>query len=868
MRPRRFVPAGHALLVALAPASDRRLARERRECGGPGEERERGAGTYPSDWFGMQRAFPGTRIPQEKFAAAVEQAQLERALQKARPEAGTAALTWENAGPFNIGGRVTALAVVPGADTIYLASANGGVFQSTNAGVNWKPIFDEQAVYSVGALALHPTNHGVLYAGTGEANASADSYDGAGLFRTSDGGLSWQHLGLEATRRIGRVALDPANPSRIFVAAMGPQYSTGPDRGLYLSEDAGTTWTNVLFVNDSTGVCDVAINPQHPDTVFAASWERIRRPTYRRAFGPGSGIWRSTDAGHTWTRLAAGLPAPSDSVGRIALAIPRSRPSWVYAQIIGGSNVGYRALGLWRSTSGGDTWTRRDVGTSFTGMFGGFGWYFGDLHVDPTNANRVFALGVPLRRSTDGGATFTSITGTAHVDQHALWIDPSNPQRIYLGNDGGFFSSTTGGGTWFKSVDLPITQFYAGTIDPGNPARLLGGTQDNFTLLTAGPPDAWTSILGGDGFQCLVDPLDPDVLFAEYQYCCYNTGPQRSIDGGATFQSPTGIDTGDRFNWNTPLVMDPGNHLVVLVGSQRVYRSSDNGLSYAPISPDLSTNPPALLVYGTITTLDISPLDGDLYYAGTDDGRVWRSQNAGGTWEEISSGLPVRWVTRVTADRFDSQVVYATLSGYALDEHLAHVYRSADRGTTWTPIDANLPDAPVNDLQVDASDPYTLFVATDVGVWATRNGGASWFPLGDGMPLQTVFDLTLHAPSRTLVAATHGRGQWKLDLSGLPSDVAAPSSARLRLSPPAPNPSRAAVRFALDLDTDAPADVSIYDVSGRRIRVLHDGPARRGSLALVWDGRDAAGLPVAPGVYFLRARSAGAVAVQRVVRAE
>ncbi len=854
-----------ALLAALACCAALGASDTRRgpDAGDSARETE-ASGNYPSDWFANQRAYPGSTLDQQAYERAVEQARVDRAAASLSTSA--APLTWTQAGPFNIGGRVTALASTPGGVTVYLASANGGVFRSTNSGVNWAPIFDQFDAFSIGALALDPFATSTLYVGTGEANSSVDSYDGNGLYRTPDGGTTWEYLGLAQTRRIARVAVDPSNSDRIFVAAMGSQFSTSPDRGLYRSEDGGANWTRVLFVSDSTGACDVVINPAHPETVYCATWERVRHFTYRRAFGPECGIWRSADHGSTWTRLAGGLPAPSDDVGRIALALAASRPSTIYAQIVTGANLGYNGLGMYRSLDGGETWTRRDV-SGFTGGFGGFAWYFGDMGVDPANPDRVWALGQILMRSTDGGANFSNVTSNAHVDFHAIWIDPSNTNRVYLGSDGGFFSTLSGGPGWTKSVDLPITQFYAGAIDPQNVSRLLGGTQDNNSIQTLGSPTAWTVMLGGDGFQCLVDPLNSNVVFAEYQFCSGGSGLLRSTNGGTAFGTPSGFNPGDRYNWNSPIVMSPADHTVLLVGSQRVYKSVDNGLSYGVVSGDLTYNLPSLLVFSTISTLEISPADPSTYYAGTDDGRVWRSINAGGSWSEISAGLPLRSVTRVTADRTDPAAVYVTLSGFGSDEHLAHVYRSPDRGDTWASIHGNLPDVPANDILVDPTDPQTLYLGTDVGVFITRNQGATWFPLGMGMPIQAIFDLTLHAPTRTLVAATHGRSQWKLDLNQFPVAVgpAAPR-ARLSLSPPHPNPWRERVRFALEVPAANPLDVEIYDAMGRRVVGLFHGAAESGQRLFDWDGTDARGRPARPGVYYLRAAIPGAVETQRLVR--
>ncbi len=857
--PHSTVLAVTGIALALATAMVLHLRIESNE-----RAHERLERTAPDDWFHAQRAFPGDEVPQGKFQAALEQVMTERQVEALAPTASAASLTWQPVGPYNIGGRVTALAVAPGGSTVYLGSANGGVLKSTDSGVSWAPVSDRYSFFSIGALAIHPADPAIVYCGTGEANGSVDSYDGNGLWRTTNGGLSWQSLGLASTGRIATVAIDPANASHLLVAAMGRQFSTGPDRGLYRSLDGGVTWAKTLFVNDSTGVCDVVFNPQHPETVFAATWERVRRYTYRRAFGPGCGVWRSVNGGASWTRLAGGLPGPSDNVGRIALAVAPSRPSTVYAQVITGVSSGYVGEGLYRTTDGGSTWVRRDAGTLFRDSFGGFGWYFGEIAVSPVDPDQLWTCGVNLLRSNDGGVSFLDVTGAAHVDQHAIWVDPSNPARRYLGNDGGFFWDTGGG--WVKSVDLPLTQFYAGSVDKNNPLKVLGGTQDNNTLKTESDPYSWSVLLGGDGFYCLSDPVDTNILFAEWQNCCGRSGIRRSTTNGSSFVAASGFANADRYNWSTPIAMSPKNHNLLLVGSQRVYLSTNNGAGFSAVSGDLTTNPGSALVYGTISTLDVSGVNDSVFYAGTDDGRVWRSVNKGSSWTNISAGLPVRSITRVSADRYNAQVVYVTLSGFGQDEALAHVYRSSDRGTTWQSIAGNLPDVPANDIVVDGLDPNTLYLGTDLGVFITRNLGATWWGLGAGMPLQTIFDLEYHAGSRQLFAFTHGRSIYKLDLSALPVSVRpTPVAPQLALSAPSPNPSRGPVRCTLELSRETVVEIAVFGLDGRRVRALASDRWSAGRHDLVWDGADDRGRSVAAGIYFLRAAAGGARRMQRIV---
>lgn len=715
----------------------------------------------PNDWFILQRVFPG----QELNRSAVERARLQAS--EMRRNAPPIAENWTFAGPSNVGGRITALAVHPSApDTVYAGAALGGVFKSTDGGLTYTCVFNDDFALSTGALAVDPQTPSKVWLGTGEANASGDSYGGNGVYLTEDGGRTWQHKGLEATRHIGKIAVDPLNPSRVFVAAAGELFAANPERGVYRTIDNGGSWERVLFLTDSTSCIDVAINPAHPDTVYAAMWERIRRPWARQVGGVTSGIWRSTDGGDTWSELITGLPHTS-VVGRGGITVSPAIPSRLYAVY---ANHPGNLLGIYRSDNGGNSWTT--VTSPGNGLYSTFGWYFGQIWADPVNQNTVYVQGVNMYRSTNAGSSWSTRFTDAHVDHHALWINPGNPSRVISGHDGGVNVSTNAGSTSITATDLAVTQFYAITSDPSLPYRLYGGTQDNSTPRTlTGATDDWDVIYGGDGFYCAVDPRNSNVIYAEYQ----NGGLGKSTDGGQNFFSINGAFSSDRINWMMPFTMAPQNPDILYCGTYRIWKTTNGGSSWTSISPDLTNGTgPGNLVYGTITTLDVSPANGQVIYAGTDDARVWRTLNGGISWQNISAGLPQRWVTRVTAHPDSANIVYAAFSGYKEVDYQPHLFRSTNQGTSWTDIGQGLPEAPVNDILVDPDVPAFLYAGTDFGVYYTPDLGAHWHVLGSGLPASSVFDLQITSGDpRYLVAGTHGRSMWKHPLPSAVPDAPA-----------------------------------------------------------------------------------------------
>ncbi len=714
----------------------------------------------PSDWFFMQRAYPSGKIPLHKYYEAIEKKD-----QMMRLDKTAGSLTWELRGPTNVGGRISDVEMSPtNLDTMYAGAATGGVFKSVNGGASWQPVFDQSPSLSIGDIALDPANPNIVYVGTGEVNCGGGSmtYGGDGIYKSTDAGATWSQIGLQATQYISRIVVDPSNSQRIFVGAMGRLFDTNPERGLYLSTDGGLTWNKKLFISDSTGCIDVAINPQQPSIVYAAMWERTRRPDRELYGGSTSGLYRSTDGGETWTQLTNGIPHNSNTVGRIGIAISKSSPNIIYA--VYADDVGYFA-GLFKSTNGGDSWTRTNDG-ALGYNYVSYGWWFGNIRVDPSNPNIVYQLGLDVYKTTNGGNSWFDVSGIMHVDHHGMYIHPQNPNFLIEGNDGGIYKSTNGGSSWTYITQIPITQFYDIDVDYQYPQRLYGGAQDNGTSRTlTGNLNDWEFINGGDGFYVLVDPVNNNYIYSEYQYGSLS----RSTDGGNTFiYAMNGISGSDRFNWNSPVALDPSNPATLYFGSQRIYKSTNHAASWTAISPDLSNGTPTgNLVYGTVTTIAAAPSDPNVIYAGTDDANVWVTLDGGSNWTKISDELPNFWVTRVAVDPYDAMTAYVTISGYRNDEYLPHVFRTFDAGNSWTDISSNLPDAPVNDFIVDPFATGVFFAATDVGVFYTTDFGMGWYYLGNPLPNVPITDLVFHSPTKTLIAGSFGRSMYSIDVSSI-----------------------------------------------------------------------------------------------------
>jgi photosystem II stability/assembly factor-like uncharacterized protein len=670
-------------------------------------------------------------------------------------------LKWQYIGPKNVSGRCTDIAVVTPKGknyTIYVASASGGVWKTDNEGTTWEPIFDQEASTSIGDVTLAPSNHDIIWVGTGEANIFRSSMAGCGVYKSTDAGKTWQHMGLSGTNTIARIVIHPENPDIVYVAASGHEWTSNKERGVYKTTDGGKNWKKILYVDEETGANDLVMDPSDSNTLYATTWQRVRRkwndPRNEPSYS-GSGIYKTVDGGQTWTPINQGLPQARFR-GRIGIDLCRSKPNVVYAFVDSyefgreptkeekASTYGLPSCGiikgatLYRSDNKGENWTEVSGLTPETKSYmmrhsGTYGWVFGQMRVDPDDENTVYIMGVPLSVSEDGGKTFRELQGM-HGDHHGLWIDPDNSNYIVDVNDGGIVISYDKGKTWRQFThNLPVCQFFDVAYDIDTPFRVYGSMQDHGSFsgvvdLSSGrdkiPTVDFEWAPGGEGSSHAIDPTNPNII-------------------------------------------SPHNPNTIYHGMQYLFRSRDRGDSWEKISPDLTYNTKSEMgdiPYHTIFSISESPLKFGLIYVGTDDGKVQVTMDSGKTWKEIMKGLPYqKWVSEIVASAYDLSTVYMTQNGKRDDDFAAYVWKSTDYGQTWVDISGDIPLGPVNVIREDPVNKNILYVGTDIGVYVTKDGGQTWNVLGGNLPSTFVHDLIIHPRDNIIVIATHGRGMWAMD---------------------------------------------------------------------------------------------------------
>jgi photosystem II stability/assembly factor-like uncharacterized protein len=697
-----------------------------------------------------------------------------------------AGLTLRSIGPALMSGRVGDLAVNPTNRAHYfVAVASGGVWKTTNGGTTWIPVFDNEGSYSIGCVTMDPKNPSVVWVGTGENNSQRSVGFGDGVYRTRDGGAHWENLGLKESEHIGTILIDPRDSDTVYLAAQGPLWRAGGDRGLYKTTDGGKTWQRILHVSDDTGVNEVHIDPRDPDVLYASAYQRRRRVWTLIDGGPESAIYKSTDAGKTWRKLTNGLPEVD--LGRIGLAISPANPDVVYAIIEAADDKS----GIFRSTDRGETWEKRNDYTTTSPQ------YYNEIVCDPLEVDRVYVLDTLLHVTEDGGKTFQPVPREhRHVDDHALWIDPRDNDYLLVGCDGGVYESFDRGANWRFMPNLPVTQFYRVSVDDSEPFYYVyGGTQDNNT---EGAPsrtrdsvgianEHWFITVGGDGYKTQVDPEDPMIVYSQWQYGGLVRHDRRSGETVDIKPREAPDEEPYRWNWDTPLIISPHNHRRLYFAANKLFRSDDRGDSWTVISPDLTRhldrNQLEVMgkiqsvdavdkhdhtsIFGNCVALSESPLVEGLIYVGTDDGLVQVTEDGGQSWrktESLPSVPEMTYVSCLRTSQHDANTVFAAFDNHKSGDFKPYLLRSPDRGRTWTTIAGDLPERGfVYTIVEDHVNPQLLFVGTEFGAYFTVEGGTKWIRLKGGVPTIAVRDIAIQRRENDLVLGTFGRGIYILD---------------------------------------------------------------------------------------------------------
>jgi len=694
------------------------------------------------------------------------------------------AFKFRSLGPALASGRVSDIAVNPNNfDEFYIAVASGGVWKTTNHGINFSPIFDNQKSYSIGCVTIDPNNTNIVWVGTGENNSQRSVSYGDGVYKSLDGGKTWENVGLENSEHIGKIIINPNNSNEVWVAAQGPLWKEGGDRGLYKTTDGGVTWNKTLEISKHTGVSDIVLDQRDNKTLYASVYQRRRHVWTLINGGPESAIYKSVDGGESWKKLSSGLP--NGDVGRIGLAIANSNPDLVYAIV----EASGKQSGFYASTDRGESWTKRSDHVSSSPQ------YYQEIFVDPNNANKIYSMSTYSQVSSDGGYTFNTISQKdKHVDDHALWINPNAPEHLIIGNDGGLYE-TFDSENWRFFENLPITQFYRVTVDNDKPFyNIYGGTQDNNTI--GGPTrtnsangitnEDWFYTIGGDGFKTVVDPKNPNIIYSQPQYGYLVRYDKKSGEFTGVQPQPE-KDEILTWNWNSPLIISPHDNKTLYFAANKLFKSTDRGNSWNKISEDMTRKidrnklkvmgkvwPPEAVsknkstsVYGNIVSLDESPLEKGLLYVGTDDGLIQVSKDDGQTWNKIStfSSVPeTTYVSDITASLHNENVVYATFDNRKNGDFKPYILISNNMGSGWTNISNNLPDnLPVHSIVEDHIDKDLLFIGTEFGVYFTKDRGKNWIKLSNGLPTISIREIEIQRRENDLALASFGRGFYILD---------------------------------------------------------------------------------------------------------
>jgi photosystem II stability/assembly factor-like uncharacterized protein len=823
------------------------------------------------------------------YAPAVAQTSIEQAV---------AGLEWRNIGPAIMGGRVSDLAVMESNPAIfYVGLATGGVWKTTNNGTTWETLFDDQPTSSIGDVTLAPSNPNIVWVGTGEPQNRQSSPWGNGVYKSSDAGRTWTHMGLAATHHIARIQIHPHNPDIVYVAAVGRLWGANPERGVYRTTDGGATWDLVLFVDENTGAIDLAMDPGDPETLFAAMYQRRRTGYGFSGGGPGSGLYRTTDGGSSWQELTNGLPERDK--GRIGIDIYRRDGNLVFVMV-----EARQGRGVYRSMDRGESWEFRSE-TNNRPM------YYSQIRIDPNDPERIYAGGANLYRSSDGGKTFTADAARGvHSDHHALWINPVNSDHLILAGDGGVDISFDRSDHWIQIYNMVLAQFYEIGVDMRDPYYVCGGLQDNGSW--CGPSNTlsnqgirnrdWYNVGGGDGFYTVMDPTNPQLMFAESQGGFIARVDLESME--RTYVRPVGQldEEGElpsfRWNWNTPIVLSSHDPATIYVGSNVLFKSTDRGYTWEQVSPDLTkqidrdtleimgtklsrptlSRNDGISSYGNFTTISESALDPNLIYIGTDDGNVQLTRDGGATWTDLTGNfrnLSERtYVSKVVASRFVEGRVYAVFDGHRNSDFDPYAYVSEDFGASWTSIVQGLPELwSINVIIEHPNNANLLFLGNEIGVYFSIDQGDNWTRLKNKLPTVPVDDIVVHPRENDVVIGTHGRGVWIMDditpLEEMSNTVLA-SAAHLfsvrqatsynpdmpqgwtpgTLALPNP-PQGARIRYYLGQDVsevgavagsngsndeEAQVKLTVLDSGGEVVREL-DGPATAGGHEVIWDFR-------------------------------